>query len=1037
MATQNEGIVITVREDGVPVVTKNFRDLKNNVDAADRSVKSIQDSFKALRSVMATLGGVLFLNELRKYADQWTEVNNRIRVFTSSTEEAAAVHQELFKAVQESRQEMAPMVALYSRTAQAAGTLGATQQQLIQFTENVAKSLSIQGVSTEGARGALLQLGQAMGMAKLRAQEFNSINEQAPIILQTVAKQLYGVNGTVAQLREEMLKGNVRSKEFFDAYLKGTAAIDEQFKKVNPTIGQSFTVLSNAVGRYVGMLDQQTGASANFAKSVVTLANNLDMVAAAAITATPALIAFASPAIAKGIFAARDAVIALNVAIRANPIAAAVTILATLVIAMYEFGDSIKVSSDGLTTLKDVVDSVFGGIVSVVTSTYETVNGYLNQLIGAFTAPFEGTGAAASSAMDSILDTVKDGTNQILGLFGGALNAAVALWDASPQAWVNAMNKVNNAVVSVVEQMLNSITSGINSLFELLNKASSAVGGSDIFNTDLKIDLGKWKAPVEDSFGDIGTMAADAFAKGFNTDYLGNITKDIKSAAQSSSVNSLINQLASNKTPVDLNKAPTLIPQTAGVDEKAAKRAQRELEKLQNSLLQVQKTLDPISAAQTELAKSQDTVNKAYDKGLITLQQRNQYLAMLPELYEKATDPYGTLLKNMAQENSYMLVAAKDQAAYKTVFKEVMDLKKDGVTVTEQMVNQLWQEAKANEALEAVNSRMQAYYQNSADNQRTNVGYDITAASQALQQGLITAEQFKMALADAAVEMGKINVAAGQFTTNDFFNGSLEGVLQGYKGMLPGIQSAFSDFFGSLTSQMSDAIGQLIVQGGSLKDMFTSIAQSITQSLISALVKLGVQYVVNAALANTVGAASVAAGTAMATATAAAWAPAAALVSLASYGANAVAANTALLQTTALAQGIALAGFEKGGYTGNMATNAVAGVVHGKEFVMDAAATSRIGVGNLEALRTGDMSVLNSGSATQNTAEGSGASSMGGDTYNHFTSNNTFNLSATSDRQIQGIVEQAAAKGAEAGYQKVMVDVQKNGPIRKTLKGGK
>ena len=41
----------------------------------------------------------------------------------------------------------------------------------------------------------------------------------------------------------------------------------------------------------------------------------------------------------------------------------------------------------------------------------------------------------------------------------------------------------------------------------------------------------------------------------------------------------------------------------------------------------------------------------------------------------------------------------------------------------------------------------------------------------------------------------------------------------------------------------------------------------------------------------------------------------------------------------------AFGGFRKG-YTGNMGVDDVAGVVHGKEYVFDAAATSRIGINN-------------------------------------------------------------------------------------------
>ncbi|MFD2597528.1 tape measure protein [Sphingobacterium corticis] len=48
-------------------------------------------------------------------------------------------------------------------------------------------------------------------------------------------------------------------------------------------------------------------------------------------------------------------------------------------------------------------------------------------------------------------------------------------------------------------------------------------------------------------------------------------------------------------------------------------------------------------------------------------------------------------------------------------------------------------------------------------------------------------------------------------------------------------------------------------------------------------------------------------------------------------------------------------GYANGGYTGNVAINKVAGVVHGKEYVFDADATRRIGVNNLEALRSGNI----------------------------------------------------------------------------------
>ncbi|MBN8294738.1 phage tail length tape measure family protein [Rhodobacter sp. NTK016B] len=66
---------------------------------------------------------------------------------------------------------------------------------------------------------------------------------------------------------------------------------------------------------------------------------------------------------------------------------------------------------------------------------------------------------------------------------------------------------------------------------------------------------------------------------------------------------------------------------------------------------------------------------------------------------------------------------------------------------------------------------------------------------------------------------------------------------------------------------------------------------------------------------------------------------------------------TGLLQSLAfgIAGALGIPGFRSGGWTGPGAASDVAGVVHAGEYVFDAAATQRIGVDALEAIRTGAM----------------------------------------------------------------------------------
>lgn len=65
-------------------------------------------------------------------------------------------------------------------------------------------------------------------------------------------------------------------------------------------------------------------------------------------------------------------------------------------------------------------------------------------------------------------------------------------------------------------------------------------------------------------------------------------------------------------------------------------------------------------------------------------------------------------------------------------------------------------------------------------------------------------------------------------------------------------------------------------------------------------------------------------------------------------------ANVAAIRAQSTSTG---AGYMSGGYTGDLPRNAVAGAVHGREYVMDAATTSRVGVDDLNALRRGAATV--------------------------------------------------------------------------------
>lgn len=131
------------------------------------------------------------------------------------------------------------------------------------------------------------------------------------------------------------------------------------------------------------------------------------------------------------------------------------------------------------------------------------------------------------------------------------------------------------------------------------------------------------------------------------------------------------------------------------------------------------------------------------------------------------------------------------------------------------------------------------------------------------------------------------------------------------------------------------------------------IGQETTEVVASETIKKGAQLstiaVTQAASLGSI-ATTLAANVSAAATTVASWLPAALVASIGTFGAAAAVGLAAVLGVMAIT-----GGFESGGYTGNGGRSDVAGVVHGQEFVMNAAATARIGVANLEAMQRGEV----------------------------------------------------------------------------------
>lgn len=887
-------------------------------------VQSLTQSFFNLTNVLRMVSGYLFLREIKEYIDGWIGIENSIKLSTKTAQEAAAVQDKLFEAAQKTRAPMEDVTRLYRRMSQAQEKLGASQQDMIDVTEGVGMALVVQGTTSTQARGALLQLGQAFGMARVRAQEFNSINENAPRILKAIADNTKDAGGSIDTLRQLILKGKISGKEFFDAFLAALPQLRKEFEDTRPTISQAFTVLDNAIGRFIFNADKGVGASGVFAKAVMGLANNIETVGRVTAALAVGALSIALPLLITKLIGVQATATTAATGLRglwaaaaAHPLLALAAAILAAASALYIFRDSIVIVKSSGVTLGDVWRAQFQFIADGARS---LVN-YLKNL-------FAGEEIKGPSA-DPILKNLEEQTKnfdplkyavpkqkQQLGFMAQMfldffnhikfqLNMFIGMWvtitSVIPLLWNGMWAAIKDKTISGINDQIDKLQNLANTLiviYNIVDRIKSPFSHIDI----PQIRLPHLSNENEGAAEKLGVDIAKAIIKGMGTDYVGNALNDLLKRAEEISRSRQFNAAGGLWRPPDLNVRSS--PGT-GMGEGDDK----ELNRFKSKLRQVQDAVDPIGAATRALSDSEDTLTEAVKRGLIPQEEKVRLLDMAREKYFDAMHPLGAYLRELNQETELMKMSKGERVAGMEMMRVEADLKKKGVTLTEEQRTEILKSIEANNLEKQVMNEKERIYQKLLGPQK-NLVYGQEALNRMLKDGVISLGQYRR-------ELAELRNAAGQGGFFDGFIANLDAMKNATMSVTSQIGQQVAGVMNQMVQGIGDAIAQGIVYGQNFWDTLGQAANRALAGIISGLIQLGLQMLINYALGQTMGTAAVAGVTAQATAAAAAWAPAAALASLASFGANSGPAMAGIASTIALSKGLALAGggmaFKTGG----------------------------------------------------------------------------------------------------------------------------
>lgn len=266
----------------------NFSAAQNRArQFSERTTQYLNNIERAANSINKTANIGLFSNiagwatgnlsaatsQTLKYADSYTELQNRIRLVTDSQNEMVAATNTVFDIALRTNQAVGATSEVYQRFAKNADTLKLSQQQVAELTETVSKAVAMSGASAASAEAALMQFGQAMAGGELRGAELNSVMEQTPALAQAIAD---GLGVSVGALKDMGKNGELQIPKVIAALQKVKSSVDSDFNKTVTTLSASFTNLETSMMKFVGEVDTTYGVTQKLGDGVEFVAENLE-----------------------------------------------------------------------------------------------------------------------------------------------------------------------------------------------------------------------------------------------------------------------------------------------------------------------------------------------------------------------------------------------------------------------------------------------------------------------------------------------------------------------------------------------------------------------------------------------------------------------------------------------------------------------------------------------------------------------------------------------------------------------------------------
>jgi tape measure domain-containing protein len=230
-------------------VSNTERYIRDNTDeqgrfnrAIDEGAQGASDLMNMIKGAVAAYASVQTIGKVMDLSDQLTSTTARINLMNDGLQSTQDLQNMIYLSAERSRGAYQTTADAVSKLGLMAGDAFSSSEEIIAFTEQLNKQFTIAGTEAAGIDAAMLQLTQAMGSGVLRGEEYNSILEQAPNIIQAIADYMEVPKG---QLKDMAAEGEITAEIVKNAMFAAADETNAKFEAMPKTFSQIWTSFQN------------------------------------------------------------------------------------------------------------------------------------------------------------------------------------------------------------------------------------------------------------------------------------------------------------------------------------------------------------------------------------------------------------------------------------------------------------------------------------------------------------------------------------------------------------------------------------------------------------------------------------------------------------------------------------------------------------------------------------------------------------------------------------------------------------------------